>query len=142
MKHIAEQASGAGGTTLQLACFCAQHSTGTVIEGVTRRLGILTPTFNTALSLKRASFQRRAREEIRRLLVERLVIMAELPAVPADGHSRALLAEFFVSEASDDGVTGRQALADRFLDFFPASLEGQAVEPTACREDPAVGCFL
>ena len=95
VKHIAEQASGAGGTTLQLACFCAQHSTGAVIEGVTRRLGILTPTFNTALSLKRASFQRRVREEIRRLLVERLVIMAELPAAPADGHSRALLAEFF-----------------------------------------------
>jgi hypothetical protein len=116
-----------GEKVVRLSGLCAQHSTAAVVEAVTRRLGILSPTFAAAVTLKRGGFCRKLREEVRVLLQDRLAIATEPPELaPREAaYARGLLSECFVSEGQAAGASGaRQALADTFLEFFPCSWSG------------------
>ena len=129
VKHMATQpGSAAGGRTMQLSCYCVQHSMGSVVEIVTRHLGILSPTFQMALTMRRGSFMRDLRVEVRRLLGDRLRVVSEHPGSEADAaFGRALLGECFVAEGqSPAGCSTRAALAERFMGFFPRSWDGTA----------------
>ena len=150
VKHMATQPGSATGRTMQLSCFCAQHSMGSVVELVTRHLSILSPTFQIALTMRRGSFMRDLRVEVRRLLGDRLRIVSEDHGSQADAaFGRALLAECFVAEGqSPADCSTRKALAERFMEFFSGSWEGGAavVDEGRCWVDglalaqPMEGC--
>ena len=127
VKHMASQPGAASDRTLQLACFCVQHAMASVVESVTRQLGILSPTFHLALTLRRGTFVRDLREEARRILGERLVVVPEHILSESDStFGRILLSECFVAEGPGSGESqSRRTLADRFMDFFPGRWEGK-----------------
>jgi hypothetical protein len=129
VKHMATQPGGGSDRILQLSCFCVQHAMGSVVECVTKQLGILSPTFSLALTMRRGSFVRDLREEVRRILDERLLVLPEYVGSASDGaFGRVLLSECFVEEGHlSAGSQARRVLADRFVEFFPGRWEGWGV---------------
>jgi hypothetical protein len=61
--------------TFVLPGFCAQHRTGSVVEGVTNELGLLTPCFCIANTLQQGDTFQSVRDHVKAILEEEMLVV-------------------------------------------------------------------
>ena len=110
---------------------CAQHRNGNVIERATKHLGILPGSFCVAKSAGRGKFLNDLKAAVRKVLVEKLVIMdSEPPGLQAEWAVARRQAKHFLhmmlqcEDETPHAKRSRTRFIDEFVAFFPGPWTG------------------
>ena len=130
MRHV--EAAQNGQHHLVLAGYCCQHRCGTVVEGLTHMLDVLSPSYCMATSFMDVSYASKIHDNLRSHLMDNLVIQPHQP--PTNDEDRQFATSLLrycldhlepPDQQADLPSTKADALIAKIWSFFPCSWRGR-----------------